>query len=223
MLFEKMNGSIIMATNRLFWEDPYQDKCEANVVKINNNEIVLDQTVFYAFSGGQASDVGTINDIPITEARKAGKDIIYILESPPEFNEGDKVNIKIDWDNRYRLMKLHAASHIIYFIFQEKTGIKKLIGSNVTKDKGRLDYEHPESISELLPEIESKANEVFTQNAEIKVYPDEADPGKRWWECMGWKVPCGGTHVKNTNEIGNIRLKRKNIGSGKERIEIYLL
>lgn len=212
-----------MATNRLFWEDPYQDKCEANVVKINNNEIVLDQTVFYAFSGGQASDVGTINDIPITEARKAGEEIVYLLESPPEFNEGDKVNIKIDWDNRYRLMKLHAASHIIYFIFQEKTGIKKLIGSNVTKDKGRLDYEHPESISELLPEIESKANEVFTQNAEIKVYPDEADPGKRWWECMGWKVPCGGTHVKNTNEIGNIRLKRKNIGSGKERIEIYLL
>jgi Ser-tRNA(Ala) deacylase AlaX len=211
-----------MATNRLFWEDPYKDKCEANVVKIDNNEIVLDQTVFYAFSGGQASDVGTINDIPITEARKAGEEIIYLLESPPKFNEGDKVNIKIDWDNRYRLMKLHAASHIIYFIFQEKTGIKKLIGSNVTKDKGRLDYEHPESISELLPEIESKANEVFTQDAEIKVYPDEADPGKRWWECMGWKVPCGGTHVKNTNEIGNIRLKRKNIGSGKERIEIYL-
>jgi Ser-tRNA(Ala) deacylase AlaX len=212
-----------MATNRLFWEDPYKDKCEANVVKIDNNEIVLDQTVFYAFSGGQASDVGTINDIPITEARKAGEDIIYILESPPKFNEGDKVNVTIDWDNRYRLMKLHAASHIIYFIFQEKTGIKKLIGSNVTKDKGRLDYEHPESISELLPEIESKANEVFTQDMEIKVYPDEADPGKRWWECMGWKVPCGGTHVRNTNEIGNIRLKRKNIGSGKERIEIYLV
>ncbi len=211
-----------MATNRLFWEDPYKDKCEANVVKIDNNEIVLDQTVFYAFSGGQASDVGTINDIPIIEARKAGEDIVYVLESPPEFNEGEKVNIIIDWDNRYRLMKLHAASHIVYFIFQEKTGIKKLIGSNVTKDKGRLDYEHPESISELLPEIESKANEVFTQDAEIKVYPDEADPGKRWWECMGWKVPCGGTHVNNTNEIGNIRLKRKNIGSGKERIEIYL-
>jgi len=211
-----------MVTNRLFWEDPYKTECEANVMRTNDNEVVLDQTIFYAFSGGQASDVGIINDIPVKEAKKVGDDIVYVLETPPVFNEGDKVNVKIDWDNRYRLMKLHAASHIIYFIFQEKTGIKKLIGSNVTKDKGRLDYEHPESISELLPEIESKANEMFNQDEEIKVYPDETDPAKRWWECLGWKVPCGGTHVRSTKEIGNIRLKRKNIGSGKERIEIYL-
>ncbi|WP_455391859.1 alanyl-tRNA editing protein [[Eubacterium] cellulosolvens] len=211
-----------MITNRLFWEDPYRTECEANVLKVQDNEIVLDQTVFYAFSGGQASDVGTINDIPVIEAKKAGDEIVYVLEKPPEFKQGDKVNVKIDWENRYRLMKLHAASHIIYFIFQDNTGIKKLIGSNVTKDKGRLDYEHPESIASILPDIESKANEIFNEDSEIRMYPDTADQNKRWWECMGWKVPCGGTHVKSTKEIGNIRLKRKNIGSGKERIEIYL-
>jgi Ser-tRNA(Ala) deacylase AlaX len=211
-----------MATNKLFWEDPYKTECDANVVKINNNEVVLDQSVFYAFSGGQASDSGSINDIPVLEAKKAGDELVYVLDSTSGFHQGDKVNIKIDWDNRYRLMKLHAASHIIYFIFQEKTGIKKLIGSNVTKDKGRLDYEHPESIAELLPEIQEKANQMFSQDSEIKIFPDESDPNKRWWECMGWKVPCGGTHVKSTKEIGNVRLKRKNIGAGKERIEIYL-
>jgi Ser-tRNA(Ala) deacylase AlaX len=211
-----------MTTDRLFWQDPYQKECEANVLKIDNNEVTLDRSIYYAFSGGQASDAGSIDGVPVIEARKANDEIIYKLESDPSFQEGDKVKVIIDWNQRYRLMKLHAASHIIYFLFNESTGIKKLIGSNVTKDKGRLDYEHSESIAPLLPEIQDKANELFSQDSEIKIYSDEADPNKRWWECMDWKVPCGGTHVKSTNEIGNVRLKRKNIGSGKERIEIYL-
>jgi Ser-tRNA(Ala) deacylase AlaX len=211
-----------MATTRLFWEDPYKTECEAKVLKVNDKEVVLDQTVFYAFSGGQASDTGSIDGIPVIEARKAGDEIIYILEAPPSFKEGDKVNIKIDWETRYKLMKLHAASHIIYFLVQNKTGLKKIIGSNVTVDKGRLDYEYPESISTILPEVQETANEQFNLDSGIKMYADADDPNKRWWECNDWKVPCGGTHPKSTQEIGNIRLKRKNIGSGKERIEIYL-
>ena len=211
-----------MATVRLFWEDPYKTECEANVLKVNDKEVVLDQTVFYAFSGGQASDTGTIDDVPVIDARKTGDEILYVLEKTPSFKEGDKVNVKIDWETRYKLMKLHAASHIIYFLVQDKTGLKKIIGSNVTVDKGRLDYEYPDSISSILPEIEEKANEQFNLDSGIKMYSDADDPNKRWWECKEWKVPCGGTHPKSTQEIGNIRLKRKNIGSGKERIEIYL-
>jgi Ser-tRNA(Ala) deacylase AlaX len=211
-----------MVTKRLFWEDPYLNNCEATVIKVSENEVVLDQTVFYAFSGGQASDVGTINDIPVKEARKAGDDIIYIFETAPGLNVGDKVSVKIDIEKRLKLMKLHSASHLVYFLVEKQTGLKKIIGSNVTIDKGRLDYEYPEVISPILPEVQTKANELFNQDNEITIYPDPADPGKRWWACGDWKVPCGGTHVKNTNEIGNVRLKRKNIGSGKERIEIYL-
>jgi Ser-tRNA(Ala) deacylase AlaX len=211
-----------MSTKKLFWDDPYQTECEAEVLEVNDNELTLDQTVFYAFSGGQASDAGSINGIAVQEARKAGDKIVYVLDSTPDFRAGDTVSVKIDWDKRNRLMKLHTASHIIYFLFEKQTGIKKLIGSNVTSDKGRLDYEYPENIAELLPAVQTQANELFSQANKIVMYPDENDPGKRWWECLDWKVPCGGTHVKSTDEIGNIRLKRKNIGSGKERIEIYL-
>jgi alanyl-tRNA synthetase len=211
-----------MATKRLFWENPYLTECKAKVLRVTGNEVVLDRTVFYAFSGGQASDAGTINGIPVQEARKAGDEIVYVLDSPATFGESDEVTIKIDWDKRYKLMKLHAASHIIYFLVEEKSGLKKIIGSNVTEDKGRLDYEYPETIATMLPEIEAKANEVFNQDSEIKIFPDSEDPNKRWWECGSWKVPCGGTHVRSTKEIGSVRLKRKNIGSGKERIEIYL-
>lgn len=211
-----------MATKRLFWEDPYMTNCEATVLKKNDKEVVLDQTVFYAFSGGQASDAGAIDGVPVIDARKSGDEIVYVLETTPKFNEGDKVVINIDWDKRYRLMKLHAASHVIYFLVERQTGLKKIIGSNVTEDKGRLDYEYPEAISSILPDVEIKANEVFNQDSKINIYPDETDPNKRWWECNEWKVPCGGTHVRSTQEIGNVKLRRKNIGSGKERIEIHL-
>jgi len=211
-----------MATKRLFWEDPYQTQCDATVIRVEGSEVVLEQSVFYAFSGGKASDSGTINGQAVKEAKKAGEDIIYVMEEPPDFKEGDKVIIEIDWEKRYDLMKLHSASHILYFIVQEKTGLKKIIGSNVTVDKGRLDYEYPEVISPILPDVEVKANELFNQEAEISIYPDPQDPTKRWWEGLSWKVPCGGTHVRSTKEIGNVRLKRKNIGKGKERIEIYL-
>ena len=210
-------------TKKLFWEDPYKTECEATVLIINGKEVILDQTIFFAFSGGQESDSGSINDIPVKEAIKSGNDIIYVLEDEPNFKEGDKVIVKIDWEKRYKIMRLHSAAHIIYFLFAEKIGVKKLIGSNITKEKARLDYEYPEPITNILPEIEEKANELFSRDVEIKTYPDENDKNKRWWECMNWKMPCGGTHVKSTKEIGKVKLKRKNIGSGKERIEIYLL
>lgn len=209
-------------TKKLFHDDPYLKECEAEVTGFMGSEIVLDQTVIFAFSGGQASDSGTVNGIPIKEVIVSGEDIVHVLDSVPEFREGDKVKVKLDWGKRYKLMRLHSAAHIVHFIFAEKTSIKKLIGSNIEENKARLDYESSEPISEMLSEIEEKANELFSQDVEIKTYPDESEANKRWWECKEWKAPCGGTHVKSTKEIGKIHLKRKNIGSGKERIEITL-
>lgn len=210
-----------MTTKKLFWEDPYMKECQAKVTSVDGKEVKLDPTIFYAFSGGQASDSGTIGEIPVEKA-VANEDIFYVLEREPNFGEGDKVKVKIDWDRRYKIMKLHSAAHLIFFLFKEKTGKKKIIGSNVSERKSRLDYEYPERITPLLPEIEEKANEIISQGKEVKTYPDEENPRKRWWESGEWKCPCGGTHVKNLKEIGKLKLKRKNIGAGKERIEIKL-
>ncbi|RLC74572.1 MAG: alanyl-tRNA editing protein, partial [Chloroflexi bacterium] len=98
-----------------------------------------------------------------------------------------------------------------------------LIGSNVSERKARLDYEYPEPVTSVLVEVGEEADKVFTQSFEIKTFWDEENPGMRIWECRGWRIPCGGTHVKNTKEVGKTRLKRKNIGAGKERIEITLV
>ncbi len=213
-----------MTTKKLFWDDPYMKECETEILKIDNDKVTLDQTVFYAFSGGQASDSGTIAEIPVKEAI-AADEFVYTLEQTPNFKVGDKVKVKIDWDKRFKIMRLHSAAHVIFFLFEKKTGLKKIIGSNVTEEKSRLDYEYQENIAKFLPEVEKDANGIFSQNIPVKIYFDEKNPGKRLWEPEGrkeWLCPCGGTHVKNLNEIGKIKLKRKNIGSGKERIEIML-
>lgn len=209
-------------TEKLFWKDPYMKECEAKVVSMNGNEVKPDQTNFYAFSGGQQSDSGSINGINVLEARKEEDDIIYKLEKAPDFKEGDTVKISIDWDKRYKIMKLHSAAHIAWFFFGKKTGLMKIIGSNVTVDKSRVDYNYPESISEMLPEIEAQSNKFIKEGHEVKAYDDPDKEGRRIWEASEFKTFCGGTHVKNTKEIGKIKLKRKNIGSGKERMEITL-
>lgn len=209
-------------TKKLFWDDPYAKECSSIVAGISGKEVRLDRTVFFAFSGGQESDSGTIGGINVIEARKEGDDIVYVLEKEPTFKQGDEVEVKIDWEKRYKIMRLHSAAHIAFHIFSEKTGVKKLIGSNVTHEKARVDFEYHESVAPMLPEIEEKANNVFSQDIEIKTFPDEKKPGRMWWQSGDILYPCGGTHLKSTKEIGKVKLKRKNIGKGKERIEITL-
>ncbi len=209
-------------TKKLFYQDPYMTKCEAIVVNVIGLEVTLDQTCFFAFAGGQASDSGSINGIPVKEAITSSEDIVYVLGQVPSFKEGDKVIIKIDENKRRKLMRLHSAAHIVYFLFAEKTGIKKLIGSNIEENKARLDFQYPKPITDMLPEVEEKANQIFSQLVEIKTFPEGNDENRRFWECKEWRCPCGGTHVKSTKEIGKVKLKRKNIGFGKERIEIMI-
>ena len=209
---------------KLFWKDPYMKECYAKVTAIEGNKVWLDQTIFFAFSGGQASDKGAINNINVLEAVKQSEDeIYYVLEKEPNFAVGDNVKVDIEWDYRYKIMKLHSAAHIVYYFFIEKAGEQKVIGSNISIDKARLDFAYNESVGPLLEEIQEKTNKTIDEGIDIKTFQDEKDPTRRLWECGKWLMPCGGTHVKNTKEIGQVKLKRKNIGSGKERIEVTLV
>ncbi len=206
---------------KLFWEDPSLDNCKAKVTFVDGNKVKLDKTIFYAFSGGQASDEGTINDIKVLNAVKEGEkenieDITYELEEV-NFKVGDEVEIKIDIERRRKIMNLHSAAHFVWYFVEEKLGKLKSIGSNVTSDKARIDYLLDEPIGPYLEEIQNKVNTFLEEGHEVRI---ENKDGLRWWVCENWSMPCGGTHVRNTKEMGKIKLKRKNIGQGKERIEI---
>lgn len=214
-------------TQKLFWEDPYKTECKAKITSIEGNKVKLNQTIFFAFSGGQQSDEGTIGGIRVVEAVKQGDkeniiDIEYEVEKEPDFKVGDEVEVKIDADKRDKLMRLHTAAHIAYYFMTEKLGKLKIVGSNISSEKARVDILYDKPINETLKELEQEVNEYLVQGHPVETKPDDKNPDLRWWHCGEWKMPCGGTHVKSTKEIGKLKFKRKNIGAGKERIEIVL-
>ena len=209
-------------TKKLFWEDPYLSTLETVVESVLGNSITLRETIFYAFSGGQESDTGTIGGYPVLEARTAALGIQYILPREHLLKPGNNVRIEIDWDRRYRLMRLHFAAELILELVYRELGQIAKIGAHIAPDKARIDFQWPQNLSALFPKLIYKAQALIDQEKQIiSAYSDESDQ-RRYWEIPGFaSVPCGGTHLKRTGEVGQIVLKRKNIGKGKERIEVY--
>jgi Ser-tRNA(Ala) deacylase AlaX len=210
-------------TKKLFWEDPYLTQIETRITSVRGNDVTVDQTIFYAFSGGQEGDRGTIGNTPVLEARKEGKEIVYTLGNDHGLRTGDQVVMAIDWERRYKLMRFHFAAEIILELVSQKLPSAKKIGAHIAHDKARIDFEWGENISKVFPLIQEEALGIIESNQEIISAFSDEEKEERYWEIRGFaQVPCGGTHLKRTGEIGEIELKRKNPGKGKERIEIYV-
>ena len=210
-------------TVKAFWQDPYCTGLDTRVATVNGNEVTVEATIFYAESGGQESDSGTLAGLPVLAARKAGRDIVYTLADGHGLNAGDPARIEIDWDRRYRLMRLHFAAEIVLELVSARVpGIGK-IGAHIAADKARIDFLHDSNISALFVALEpALADLVAADQPIVSAFSDEAAE-RRYWEIAGvGRVPCGGTHLRRTGEIGRITLKRKNVGKGKERIEIFV-
>jgi len=191
---------------------------------VKGNDITVEQTIFFASSGGQESDYGTIGNNRVLQARKEDKEIVYTLENSHSLKPGDQVRMKIDWERRYKLMRLHFAAEIVLELVYQKLNSIKKIGAHIAQDKARIDFEWGENISTVLPVIQKEALKIIGANQEIISAFSDEEKEERYWEIRGFaRVPCGGAHLRRTGEIGEIELKRKNPGKGKERIEIYLL
>jgi Ser-tRNA(Ala) deacylase AlaX len=211
-------------TEKLFWDDPYRTECDCMIVSADGANVTVDRTIFYAFSGGQESDAGTIGGHSVAQARKDGLDIVYTLEAEGHgLQPGDRVKMAIDWDRRYRLMRLHfAAELILELMYRKCPGIEK-IGAHIAAEKARIDFVWTQSVSPLLPALTGEAKALVDANMPITSAFSDIDAQRRYWEIEGFaRVPCGGTHLKRTGEVGPIRLKRDNVGKGKERVNILL-
>lgn len=212
-----------MTVKKLFWENPYLTEIEAKVKSIDNNIVTLDQTIIYAFSGGQQSDSGTIGAFNIIDAKKDGKEIYYTLEENHNLKPNQNVMVKLDWPKRYRLMRLHFAAELVLELVYQNYNHPEKIGANITQEKARVDFFWKGNISEIFPELMSKIKNIIDSNLNIISAFEDEEAERRYWLIEGFaKVLCGGTHIKKTGEIGSITLKRSNLGGGKERIEIYL-
>lgn len=223
MAFIPAQYGLSAVTHKLFWQDPYLDRLETMVVSVNGPVITVDQTVFYAFSGGQESDSGTIAEFPVIEARKVENGIEYVLPGHHGLSVGERVMMTIDWPRRYRLMRLHFAAELVLELVYKMLGGVEKIGAHIAENKARIDFAWPESVAPLLADITARAHQIIDNDRPItSAFSDEANQ-RRYWGVEGvGRVPCGGTHLKSTGEVGRIKLKRKNIGGGKERIEIFL-
>jgi len=212
-----------MVVKKIFWEDPYLKQIESKITGVSGDVVTLDKTIFYAFTGGQSSDFGTIGGCEVIEAKKFGNEIIYTLTNH-HFNVGDNVLVDINWEKRYNIMKLHFAAEIILELVYKNFNGPEKIGANITYEKARLDFKWHGNISDTFDLLMEKAKEIIVLDLPIKSDFSDREKELRYWQIENFaKVACGGTHIKRTGEIGEIMLKRKSLGSGKERIEIYLL
>jgi Ser-tRNA(Ala) deacylase AlaX len=210
-------------TKRLFWQDPYLTCLDTKILRVDGSRIVLEETILYAESGGQESDTGSIAGLRVRGALDRGSDIVYTVDPAHDLKAGDGVSVRLDWERRYRLMRLHFAAEVVLVLFgRTLPGIEK-IGAHIGEEKARLDFLREESIAPLLPEIGRQAEKLISSDLPvISAFSDEAS-GRRYWEIDGFaRVPCAGTHLKRSAEVGRLLLKRKNIGRGKERVEILL-
>ena len=227
----------------LFIENPYLKEFDAKIVNINTNQITLDQTAFYARSGGQPGDVGqlttngmTINIIDTIKDQE--NNIIHIAENNIELAIGEKIQGSINWDKRYKHMRMHSALHLLCSVIP-----LDVTGGQIGYDKSRLDFNAQDYIIEK-GEIEYKINNLVKEDHEISyqwITNDELEQQPELVRTMSVQPPkikgkirlvkignvdlqpCGGTHVKSTNEIGEFKIgKIENKGKMNRRVNLLI-
>src|SRR5208283_1147321 len=156
-------------TRKLYWEQPYGKEFSAKVVGIEEDKVILDQTLFYPRGGGVACDTGTINDLLVTETAKNADTITHKLNSPPSFAAGDAIQGRIDWNRRYSLMRMHTAGHLLSSIFFSKANCR-ITGNQIEQEKSRMDFNLDPFDRSLIEGFVNEANRLINQDAQVKTY-----------------------------------------------------
>ena len=229
---------------KLFENDAYLNEFEAKIIKIikEDNHIELNQTAFYAKSGGQPGDKGGIeregSKIQVLETIKENNKIVHIVDDLKDLQENYDIIGKINWDLRYKHMRMHTALHLLCSIVP--LGVT---GGQIGYEKSRLDFNDPDKLINK-EELEEKINLLVEDNHTItteviesrileekpelvrtmSVKPPQVDGKIRLVRIGDVDLqPCGGTHVKSTTEIGKIQIgKIENKGKMNRRINLLL-
>lgn len=233
-------------TRRLYLDDAYLRACEARVVSVAGDLVVLDQTVLYAESGGQAPDFGTLAwggsqarvvDTQVASGGHTG-DIVHRVEGPPP-PMGTRVQVTLDWERRYGLMRHHTAAHVFAAVLHHEHRGAKFTGGQLYPDRGRFDAHFEAWDADIPKRLEAAVNEAIAKGYEVRNYtvsraafekgdllrtaenlldPDIQDV--RITDIVGLDAQAdGGTHVRHTREVGRIAVgKADNKGKGHRRI-----
>ncbi|MGO4450902.1 alanyl-tRNA editing protein [Phyllobacterium sp. TAF24] len=235
-------------TTILFRDDSYLKETEATVLAINERGgILTDRTIFYATSGGQPGDTGVFvrddGSIIVIAATVTGETKEEIIHVPAPDQQvpaiGEKLTLRIDWDRRYKLMRMHAACHLLSVVCPFP-----ITGASVAEDDSRVDFDWPdagvtkESVTEKLMELVNANHPIFTRwitDEELAANPGliksknvrpPSGTGRIRLVCIGKDAsidsqPCGGTHTATTGEVGAIHIgKIEKKGKENRRLRI---
>jgi misacylated tRNA(Ala) deacylase len=228
----------------LFRDDPYRKSCEATVTASGPDGLRLDRTVFYPTGGGQPGDSGTLtladgSRLRVVDTVKGADhdDVVHVLEDGAAAPApGTRLTAEIDWERRYRHMRMHTCLHLLCSVV---TG--DVTGGQIGEAKGRLDFNLPDTqldkehiTAELnrligedhavrprwIGEEELQAQPDLVRTMSVK--PPMSSGRVRLLDIEGVDLqPCGGTHVRQTGEIGRVRVgKIENKGRQNRRINI---
>ena len=233
-------------TIELFQDDPYLKSCDAVVVESDrgNRCFITDRTVFYPTGGGQPGDVGVAfhqddAEFVVADTRRteSGHICHYVNLASEVPAVGDEIHLEIDWDRRYRHMRVHSCLHLLCAIIPGK-----VTGAQVGDGRGRVDFDvqnprEKHQVSNALNTLisqgakrinitctrqELKSNPTLMRNLSVKPSPDIDNIHLVHFENVDIQ-PCGGTHVANTAEIGEVRIdKIENKGRHNRRVTVSL-
>jgi len=230
-------------TDELFRSDSYMKSCDATVVAVKEAAVTVDRTIFYPLGGGQPGDTGSMSwssgSVAIVDTRY-GEDgaIVHIVEEGSALpSTGDTMRLELDWERRYRHMRMHTAMHLLGSILQYG-----VTGGNISADKSRLDFDMEDTVDKeavsaalkALVEADHPISCRWITEEELDANPDlvrtmsvQPPRGKgrvRLLEIESVDLqPCGGTHLKSTAEVGAVRIgKVEKKGRRNRRVNIHL-
>ncbi|MEO0996805.1 MAG: alanyl-tRNA editing protein [Pseudomonadota bacterium] len=228
-------------TEPLYRDDAYLRRCDATVRAVVDNGVVTDRTVFYPLGGGQPGDTGTLSfdggSAAVADTRYGDNGaIVHVLaDGAARPAVGDTVELVIDWERRYRHMRMHTALHVLGSVL--KYGVT---GGNIGAKRSRLDFDmeepvNKEAVTSAMQTIVDADHAVgcrWITDAELDAQPElvrtmsVAPPrgaGRvRLLEIDGIDLqPCGGTHLKSTGEIGRVAVA-KTEKKGKRNRRVYI-
>ncbi len=233
-------------TEALYWKDSYVKDFEAKIVKLDGNKVFLDKTYFYAAGGGQPCDAGKLicdnNEAIVVNVRKEDGEIVHEVDNN-FLKEHDAVKGIIDWERRYKLMRMHTATHVLCAVIHKETGAL-ITGNQLDVDKTRIDFNLENFDREKINEYFKNANEIVMKDMKVSVEfisREEAEKDSSLVKlAMGMpshfkevrivnigdfdRQADGGTHVHSTKEIRELRLVGcENKGKNNRRIYFELV
>jgi len=235
-------------TNLLYQTDSYLQSFEATVTGADAGAraLILDATAFYPGGGGQPCDFGALTaggtTLPVTRLKKQGDDVLHFVDGEAALPApGTRVQGRIDWERRQKLMRTHSAMHVLCGVIFRDYGAL-VTGCNFEPLQGHMDFEFERMQAELVKNIEAAVNVEIGKNREVRIrilpraeafqIPDlirtkinllpEGITQVRTVEIVGLDLQAdGGTHVHDTSEIGHVRvLDYKSKGASNKRLYI---